>query len=805
MKNNIELLCPVGNFDCLKAAVQNGANAVYLGASNFSARASATNFSFEELKQAIEYAHIRDVKVHLALNTLIKNNELDSALSLASYAYEIGVDAIIVQDLGLAKILIKSFPKLPVHASTQMTIHNLEGVTQAERLGFSRVILSRELSLEEINYICRNSNIEIECFVHGALCISYSGQCLFSSMVGGRSANRGKCAQACRLPYELLEDNESVVDKGYLLSPRDLCGLDNLGVLIDAGVTSLKIEGRLKSPEYVATVTRIYRKYIDLYLKSGNFVVDEKDHIDLLQVFNRGGFSSGHFNDTPNRDLIFKDKSNNMGIYVGNVANFDSNKGHIKLNLADSIEIGDTITFEKENTRYTVSELMIGNSNIRSASTGQIVTIGRMKGNIHLSDKIYKLSSKSLSDIALKSYQNVEAKKIPLACKIIVKKDLPITIKVKVLNPSSNYKDIIINMTSDIYPVDSINKPITEEKIIEQFKKTGNTPYEFSKFDIDLDKNLYIPKVSSLNALRRDVLKKLEDSAIKHSIRVSEELKLKNVQKEVSILKPKTKKISLLLNTLNLDFNYNDLQDVERVYIPVKYFSIPKYENILTTITSKFITYIYMPTITTTNYKNIFMNSISLALSKYQIKGFVISNLAGFTILKEFKKDYDFIGNYTLNVFNDYTASELNNLGLSTITLSPELNKTDIENICNGINSEMIVYGNTPLMNIKYCLLGTSNQCYPECSNRCNSSHKYYLKDRMGFSMRVIPDNIQTITTIYNAKTTSLACSDLNIDFARIDIIDEDISTINNIIEIAKSGERLEGSNYTNGNINRQI
>lgn len=805
MKNNIELLCPVGNFDCLKAAVQNGANAVYLGASNFSARASATNFSFEELKQAIEYAHIRDVKVHLALNTLIKNNELDSALSLASYAYEIGVDAIIVQDLGLAKILIKSFPKLPVHASTQMTIHNLEGVTQAERLGFSRVILSRELSLEEINYICRNSNIEIECFVHGALCISYSGQCLFSSMVGGRSANRGKCAQACRLPYELLEDNESVVDKGYLLSPRDLCGLDNLGVLIDAGVTSLKIEGRLKSPEYVATVTRIYRKYIDLYLKSGNFVVDEKDHIDLLQVFNRGGFSSGHFNDTPNRDLIFKDKSNNMGIYVGNVANFDSNKGHIKLNLADSIEIGDTITFEKENTRYTVSELMIGNSNIRSATTGQIVTIGRMKGNIHLSDKIYKLSSKSLSDIALKSYQNVEAKKIPLACKIIVKKDLPITIKVKVLNPSSNYKDIIINMTSDIYPVDSINKPITEEKIIEQFKKTGNTPYEFSKFDIDLDKNLYIPKVSSLNALRRDVLKKLEDSAIKHSIRVSEELKLKNVQKEVSILKPKTKKISLLLNTLNLDFNYNDLQDVERVYIPVKYFSIPKYENILTTITSKFITYIYMPTITTTNYKNIFMNSISLALSKYQIKGFVISNLAGFTILKEFKKDYDFIGNYTLNVFNDYTASELNNLGLSTITLSPELNKTDIENICNGINSEMIVYGNTSLMNIKYCLLGTSNQCYPECSNRCNSSHKYYLKDRMGFSMRVIPDNIQTITTIYNAKTTSLACSDLNIDFARIDIIDEDISTINNIIEIAKSGERLEGSNYTNGNINRQI
>ncbi len=805
MKNNIELLCPVGNFDCLKAAVQNGANAVYLGASNFSARANATNFNLDELKQAVEYAHVRAVKVHLALNTLIKNDELENALSLASYAYEIGVDAIIVQDLGLAKILIKSFPKLPIHASTQMTIHNLEGVVEAERLGFSRVILSRELSLEEINYICRNSDIEVECFVHGALCISYSGQCLFSSMVGGRSANRGKCAQACRLPYELLEDNEKVIDKGYLLSPRDLCGLDNLGTLIEAGVASLKVEGRLKSPEYVATVTRIYRKYIDLYLINGSFNVDEQDRIDLLQVFNRGGFSSGHLNELPNRDLVFKDKSNNMGIYIGNVANFDSSKGHVKLNLADSIEIGDTITFEKENTRYTVSELMIGNSNIRKGSMGQIVTIGRMKGNIHLSDKIYKLSSKSLSKLAIDSYENVENKKIPLSCKITVKKDSPITVKVKPINPSSNYQDIIINITSDIYPVASINQPISEAKIVEQFKRTGNTPFEFSKFSIDLDENLYIPKVSSLNSLRRDVLKELENSVIKRSIRVPTELKLKNVQKEMSISKPKNKNISLLLNVLNLDFDYNDLQDVCRVYIPIKYFTTPKYEQILNTITSKFSTYIYMPTITKTNYKNIFMNFISSALSKYKIKGFVISNLSMFTLLKEFKNDYDFVGNYTLNVFNDYTASELNNLGLSTITLSPELNKLDIENICNGISSELIVYGNTPLMNIKYCLFGTSNQCYPECSNRCNSSHKYYLKDRMGFSMRVIPDNVQTISTIYNAKITSLACSDFNIDFARIDIIDEDIDNINHIIEIVKSGKRLEGYDYTNGNINRQI
>lgn len=805
MNNNIELLAPVGNFECLKAAIQNGADAIYLGALDFSARAGANNFSFEELKNAVEYAHIRNVKVHLALNTLIKNNELEDALSLASFAYEIGVDAIIVQDLGIAKILIKSFPKLPIHASTQMSIHTLEGVLQAEHLGFSRVILSRELSLEEINYISRNSNIEIECFVHGALCISYSGQCLFSSIVGGRSANRGKCAQACRLPYELLEDNQKSIDKGYLLSPRDLCGLDNLGELIDAGVTSLKIEGRLKSPEYVATVTRIYRKYIDLYLKNHHFKIDDKDRKDLLQVFNRGGFSTGHFDELPNKNLVFKEKPNNMGIYIGNVANFDSSKGHIKLNLAESVEVGDTITFEKENTRYTISELMIGNSNIRKGSVGQIVTIGRMKGNIHLSDKIYKLSSKSLSDLAVKSYENVETRKIPLSCKISIKKDSPITVKVKAVSNSGNYQNIVINITSDIYPVNAINQPITKEKIIEQFKKTNNTPYEFSKFSITLGENLYIPSISSLNALRRKVLEELETSVIKSLTRVPTDLKLKNSLSEKTVDKPARKKISLLLNTLNLEFDYNNLENVERVYIPVTYFSMPKYEKALNVITSKFKTYIYMPTVMKTNYKNIFMNTISSALSLFNISGFVISNLSGFELLKPFKKDYEFIANYTFNVFNDYTANELSNLGVSSITLSPELNKLDIDNICNGIDSELIVYGKIPLMNIKYCLLGGSNLCYPECTNKCNANHKYYLKDRMGFSLRVIPDNVQTITTIYNAKTTSLACSDLNINYARIDIIDEDIDTINSIIKTTKQGNRLEGSDYTNGNINRDV
>jgi len=260
--NQVELLSPAGDFECLKAAVCNGADSVYFGGSFFNARSSAKNFEGETLKQAIRYAKTRNVKTHLTLNTLIKDTEWEDALLLASNAYHYGIDAIIVQDLGLAMELHKRFPDLPLHASTQMSAHNLEAVLELEKLGFKRVVLSRELSINEIEYICKNSSVEIEVFIHGALCISYSGQCLFSSSIGGRSGNRGKCAQPCRLPYTLYENNKPL-DKGYLLSTRDLMGIDYLPRLISAGVTCFKIEGRMKPPEYVATVTRIYRKYID--------------------------------------------------------------------------------------------------------------------------------------------------------------------------------------------------------------------------------------------------------------------------------------------------------------------------------------------------------------------------------------------------------------------------------------------------------------------------------------------------------------------------------------------------------------
>lgn len=613
--------------------------------------------------------------------------------------------------------------------------------------------------------------------------------------------NRGKCAQACRLPYDLVvkSDKEICMDKGYLLSPRDLCGLSYLPELIRIGVSSLKIEGRMKTPEYVATVTRIYRKYIDLAYSNDNFVIDEQDQKDLLQVFNRGGFSNGHLDQVPNKDLIFKEKPNNMGIYIGNVANYNQSKGHITLNLNDNLTIGDTITFEKEETKYRISELMMGKKNIDYATDGMLLTIGRMKGNIHPGNKIYKLESKTLSAKAKNSYQG-ENRKHPLSCTITIQKEKAVSIQV------SNKDGVKIDVNSTIIPENAVNNPITKERIITQFSKTGNSTFEFKTFDITLDDNLYL-NISDLNELRRTCLEKMTSSIINTYKRV-----LPNNTPESVILPITTnistkKQISLLLNILDVNTNYSELEKVDCIYIPLRYFALPEYANIIKSISNQFDTYIYMPTIIRSNYKNVFITNIDKALEEYPIKGFVLSNLGTFHMLEKYKDNYEFIGNYTLNVFNNISMENYLKLGLSKITLSPELNKQDIMNMgqIDNLKTELIVYGNTPVMTLGYCVLGKSNKCYPNCKSLCKSKHTYYLKDRLGLYFRVLPDNLQTINTIYNSKITSLDFSSLPVNSVRIDILDENLLEINQIIETVKNEKRFEGKDYTNANFIREV
>ena len=306
--NNVELLAPAGSYESLVAAVNAGADAVYIGGKKFSARAYADNPEEDILIKGIEYAHTFGVNVYMTVNTLLKESEIGELFDYIKTYYNAGVDAVIVQDLGVFEFIRKHFPKLPVHASTQMTITGSYGAIFLKNQGASRIVPAREISLEEIRDIDKKSDIEIECFVHGALCYSYSGQCLMSSMIGGRSGNRGRCAQTCRLPYDVYEGDKKLnkADERNLLSCKDLCSLDILPDLIEAGIDSLKIEGRMKAPRYTAGVVSIWRKYLDLYNEKGRagYKVEKADRKLLLDLFDRGGQTDGYYKEHNGKDMI---------------------------------------------------------------------------------------------------------------------------------------------------------------------------------------------------------------------------------------------------------------------------------------------------------------------------------------------------------------------------------------------------------------------------------------------------------------------------------------------------------------------
>ena len=809
--NKPELLSPVGDFECLKAAVQNGADSVYLGTNSFNARARAKNFDMETLKEAIKYCKLRNVKVHITLNILIKNNEFEEATKLAIDCYNLGADAFIIQDLGLLKYLTENYPEIPVHSSTQMTTHNLASVKQLENMGVKRVVLSRELSVPEIENICKNSNVEIETFLHGALCISYSGQCLFSSIIGGRSGNRGLCAGPCRLPYSLLSENEEL-DKGYLLSPRDLNGTSSLPALIRAGISCFKIEGRLKNPEYVGVVTKYYRNLIDIVYD--NIDKTDKEILDLLikkeneinpvtsmtyldelkQSFNRGGFSNGHLLTSPNRDLIYKESPTNNGFYLGKVEKFKPNKGYITLKLEHSLQIGDKVRVNSDN--YTVSELMDkSGSNIKSAEPNETVTIGRIKGDIYQGQKLYRIQSKVLNDYISPSFkEEKEFRKTKLNCVVNIKSNEPISLRISSFDNSDisiNNFDIITSL--DVIPEVALNKPTDRETVISQISKTGNTPFEFENIEVNLSDNVFVP-IKTLNELRRASLEKLEETIIEKEI-TSKNLKYKKPDFDDQYIKNdnSSPKINLLLNIIDENEFYDDfLLGIDKLYISLKYFILEKFENKIKNLCNKFNVYIYNPSVIRDILKIDFNNIVD----KFNIKGFVVSSISQIDLLKKY--NLELIGNYNLNIYNSYSMKALKDLGIASLSITPELNDFDTLDLIKSslLPLELFVYGNIPLMTMNYCLLGKSNKCYKECNKLCLSNRKFYLKDRLGLDFRVLPDNVLNLTQIFNSKITSFDYSNYNVDSLRISVLDESKEEIKEIISNVKNNIPFKGNNY---------
>ena len=778
---NVELLSPVGDFEALIAAVQSGANAVYFGADEFNARMNSKNFDKEELKEAIEYAKLRNVKTNLTLNILIKNNEFERAMNLVKYAYECGIDAIIVQDLGLARQIIKNYPDLDVHSSTQMTIYNLKGVEQIERLGFKRCVLARELSIKEIKHICENTNLEIEVFIHGALCICYSGQCLMSSIIGGRSGNRGKCAGTCRLPYSLLR-NEQIVDKGYLLSSKDVCTLDILPELIEAGVKSFKIEGRMKSPEYVGLVTSIYRKYIDLANSNKPYIVEQDDREKLMQIFNRGGFSTGYLKGKLGKDMMYKYRPNHMGIYIGEVISYNKNKGYVKIKLEKELDLGDSIAIKDESCK--ISELMIGNNNIKNGKVGQIVTIGRINGNIKPGDKVYKTVAINLNK-QIQQEISKENTKRALTCKVILKENKPIILYMK-----DNITGIEVKAQGSI-PEKAQKVGLTEERIKEQLSKLGNTVFNIESYEVELDNRL-ITSISNINELRRKAIQELEEKIketfVRKPLKATYSLFSHNVQECNKI-----PSVSLCLNNMSETLEYEKLDGIDTIYIPLRFFINSKYQSKINKIATKFNTYILMPTISKENYEKINVQEI---IKKYPINGIVISNLSQ---IDEYK-GLNLVANYTMNAMNNHTLNELANIGIKKFTISPEADRESIMNLGDKIEKEIIVYGRTRLMITEYCAIGT----YKNCNGMCEGN-SYKLRDRMGFEFPILTDRINCNNIIYNSKITSIDWQEFNPNSIRIDVLDETIDEINEIIKIHKEGKRLEGNDYTNGNLNKNI
>lgn len=566
----------------------------------------------------------------------------------------------------------------------------------------------------------------------------------------------------------------------------------------------------MKTPEYVAEVTKVYRKYIDLFSENKNTIIEESDKKDLLQVFNRGNFSLGHFEDKPNKNLVFPEKPNNMGIYLGNVSYYNSNKGHIKINLNEAIAIGDTISIDGETGTYTVSEIIENNQSLKLANPKSSVTLGRMKGNIKIGSKVYKMSSKNLNNSLESSYKEFSnLKRVPLNCFMSIKKGLPITVKLEAIDNPPFYNNICIEYQSDIIPENSINSPTSKERIVNQISKLGNTPYYINHFEIDLDDNLHISHISDLNNIRRTAIKKLENevlSSAKHtnSIKLMPNSNIRNNKISINY-----RKISVLLEDINQNFDYSKLDGFNNIYIPFKFFIGKTYYSILRILSKKFSMYIYMPTITKFNYGSLILNKLDEIIDSFNIKGFVISNISGFKFLEKYigNKKYDLVANYTMNIFNNITIDQLKSMGITTITPSVELSSNVLNNLINtsSLHIELIAYGRSILMNSSYCLLGKSNQCYSECDVKCTNGKKYYLKDRLGFKFRILPDNIQTVTSIYNSKITSIDTKDFNINSARINILDETIDEINKIIKEVKLGNRLEGKDYTNSNLNRNV
>ena len=518
--------------ETLKSAISAGCDAVYLSGKKYGARAFAANFTDDELIEAISYAHLYEVKVYVTVNTLIYEDEMDDLLEYVGFLHKIGVDALIIQDLGAMDLIRQTYPNLELHASTQMNIHSLNSVKLLEQFNIKRAVLSRELSIEEVKHIKENTNMEIEIFVQGALCISYSGECLMSTLIGSRSGNRGTCAQCCRMKYDLIKDNKVINNDKYVLSTKDLCTLNNIGQLVDIGIDSIKIEGRMKRKEYVYLTVSLYKKAIDSYIETGKVNITEKDIKELKKIFNRE-FTKGFLFNEDNDKFTNPKRPNHQGISIGNV--IEVKDKYFKIKLSDELNLQDGIRIVNDDIGFNVTKMFVNDKSVQTAYKGDIVKIYQKINS--LSEVVKTTDYKQLQEI---DKLINEKRRLPLDISIEAKVGYP-------LKGIFKYKEKEIKVESD------------KEDIINKIDRLKDTVYYLDNIKITMDDNVFIP-VIFINELRRNAIEKLNKERLKQK-----EIKKGIYTKELKDY-PKVKEKSILIDSNDIPNNYDEvynLKDVE--------------------------------------------------------------------------------------------------------------------------------------------------------------------------------------------------------------------------------------------------
>lgn len=769
MKDRVEILAPAGSMECLKAAIAAGADAVYTGGALFGARAYAHNLTEEELLEAIDYVHLHGRRLYLTVNTLIKDREMEKQMYdyLLPY-YRQGLDAVIVQDIGLFRFIRKHFPDLPIHASTQMTLTGVDGAKFLEKEGAQRIVTSRELSMAEVKKIADETELEIESFVHGALCYCYSGQCLFSSFIGGRSGNRGQCAQPCRLLYRTPEAKRPQ----YLLSLKDICTLELIPEMIESGIYSFKIEGRMKKPEYAAAVAFQYRKYTDLYLKyyeecpaeedpaayaMKKYRVREEDRQMLLDLYNRGGFHTGYYHTQNGREMISLNRPNHAGVPAVKVlAKKGRNvtaKALTDLYPQDIIELPMRKGREKADN-YTCKD---------AVRKGMNVQIPVFADTPFKRDEIWmRIRNSTLIDTLREEFVNGKIKeRICGTFRLYPQEKATLTVKCR---------DAEITVAGE-KAQEALSQPMSRERIEKQLRKTGNTEFEFSFLKVEIGEKVFLP-MQSLNELRREALETLE-KVICEKYRRSGEVKDPEEDKtELSMEEEVLSGWTASVRTAEQMEVILEEEAIGRIYVDCTMFPrIWEKDSYVEWITKVHAAgkeiYLVMPYIfrerTRKQYEAAYNRIFGAGWD-----GILIANYESFAFLKEHGYTGRIMTDYNLYEFNQESRKFWKEKGVFEFTAPVELTERELQDL-RVKDGEVIVYGYLPMMISAGCIQKTTRGCLKksgqttitdryrnpfvvknECDYCYNILYNYvplYLGDRMEEVYQIGPGRIRLMFT----------------------------------------------------------